>query len=183
MRVITGSSRGAKLTTLEGMETRPTADRVKEAIFNMIQFEIEGRNVLDLFAGSGQLGIETLSRGAATATFVDLNSEAVQVIKQNLIHTHLYEKAKVLSSDFASFLQHAKPGYDIILMDPPYGKGLIEAALPLAAPLVPKHGVIVCEAAVQDSMPETAGEFRLVQKNNYGKASVGIYRHVDAIEE
>lgn len=169
MKVITGTARGARLATLEGDETRPTAARVKEAVFSMIQFEIEGRNVLDLFAGSGQLGLEALSRGAAGATFVDRNSEAVDIIKQNLIHTKLFQKAIVAGADFEPFLAHCKSVFDIALIDPPYSKGLVVAALPFVAPLMSPGGVIVCEVAKKDSLPESAGDFHLVQTHYYGK--------------
>lgn len=176
MRVITGSARGAKLSALEGLDVRPTADRVKEAVFNIIQFEIEGRNILDLFAGSGQLGIEALSRGAASATFIDQNRDAIELIKQNLVHTKLFEKASVSHGDFQSFLTHSKHIFDIAFIDPPYSKGLIEASLPLVAPLMSENGVIVCEAAKKDPMPEAADEFKLVSTYSYGKTAVGIYR-------
>lgn len=179
MRVITGSARGMKLETLEGLDVRPTADRVKEAIFSMIQFEIEGRCVLDLFAGSGQLGLEALSRGADSATFVDQNNDAVAVIKKNLARTKLLPKARVAGADYHSFLTHCKTVFDISLLDPPYGKGLIEAALPLVAPLMAPAGVIVCEAAGIDPMPEAAGDFALRQIYRYGKTAVGLYRRPD----
>ncbi|HEX3026762.1 MAG TPA: 16S rRNA (guanine(966)-N(2))-methyltransferase RsmD [Clostridia bacterium] len=182
MRVITGLSRGSKLITLEGMDTRPTTDRVKESIFNMIQFELEGRKVLDLFAGSGQLGIEALSRGAESAVFIDQNPEAVKVIRQNLLHTKLAEKAKVLASDYASYLSHATTEFDIALMDPPYRQGLATAALPMVAALMSRYGVIVCETAAGEELPEQAGDFELSRRNVYGKASIAVYRFGKARE-
>jgi 16S rRNA (guanine(966)-N(2))-methyltransferase RsmD len=176
MRVITGTARGAKLATLEGEELRPTADSVKEAVFSSIQFEIEGRRVLDLFAGSGQLGIEALSRGAQSATFVDANAQAVQVIKQNLNHVRLLDKATVLTSDFSTCLAHAKTVFDIAFIDPPYSKGLAAKALPLVAAIMSPQGVIICEAAKLDELPMQAGDFVLVQTKAYGKTAVSIYR-------
>ena len=176
MRVITGSARGAKLTTLEGDELRPTADRVKEAVFSSIQFEIEGRRVLDLFAGSGQLGIEALSRGAQSATFVDMNDKAALVVKQNLAHVGLFDKATVLTGDFQPFLAHTKTVFDIVFIDPPYSKGLIDQALPLAAAKTSPQGVIVCEAAKRDTLPQQAGDFSLAATRNYGKTIIGYYR-------
>lgn len=178
MRVITGLARGAKLETLEGMELRPTADRVKESVFNMLQFELEGRRVLDLFAGSGQLGIEALSRGAALAVFVDANPEAVEVIKKNLQHTRLFEKSRVVSSDYESYLRHAKQEFDVALIDPPYGKGLAQAAFPLAAALMSAQGVIICEVAARDPLPEPEGGFALVRRSVYSKTAVGVYRRL-----
>jgi 16S rRNA (guanine(966)-N(2))-methyltransferase RsmD len=176
MRVITGTARGARLLTLEGMDTRPTGERVKEAIFSSIQFEIEGRRVLDLFAGSGQLGIEALSRGAQSATFVDSNAQAVTVIKQNLEHVKLADKASVVPGDYAAGLARSNTVFDIAFIDPPYGRGLAEKALMLAAPKMSRQGVILCETAKNDAMPEQAGDFELLKKKNYGKTAVSIYR-------
>jgi 16S rRNA (guanine966-N2)-methyltransferase len=176
MRVITGSARGKRLETLEGIDVRPTADRVKEAVFSSIQFEIEGRNTLDLFAGSGQLGIEALSRGAKSATFVDANPEAVKIIRSNLEHTELAKQSSVAAGDFEQFLTYTKAVFDIVFIDPPYSKGLVEKALPLVAPHVSDGGVIICEVARRDPLPEGAGGFTLTRKNDYGKTSVGIYR-------
>ena len=104
MRVITGIAKGRRLITLEGEDIRPTADKVKGAIFNSIQFDIEGRCVLDLFAGSGQLGIEALSRGADKAVFIDLSRKAVQVVTENLEHCNLKDKATVFNGDSLSYL-------------------------------------------------------------------------------
>ena len=108
MRIITGSARGARLETLDGNDTRPTAERVKEAVFSMIQFELEGRKVLDLFGGSGQMALEALSRGAAHATIVDSNPEAVKIIKINAKHTKLFEKTVVLGSDFRAYIRNMR---------------------------------------------------------------------------
>jgi 16S rRNA (guanine(966)-N(2))-methyltransferase RsmD len=176
MRVITGLAKGMRLETLEGLDVRPTADRVKEAAFSMIQFEIEGRNVLDLFAGSGQLGIEALSRGAKFATFVDTNPEAVKVIRSNLAHTELIHQASVAAGDFEQFLRYTKSVFDIVLIDPPYGKGLVDKALPLVSGHMSECGVIICEVARNDALPENAGDFHLEKRNDYGKTSLGIYR-------
>ena len=176
MRVITGIARGAKLLTLEGEDVRPTADRVKEAIFSIIQFEIEGRNVLDLFAGSGQLGIEALSRGAVSCTFVDQRNEAAAMVKQNLMNVKLFEKAKVLTSEAVAFLKYSKNVFDIAIIDPPYSKGLVNAVLPYVAPLMSPQGSIICEVAKKDELPKNAGDFVLVNQYNYGKTSVGLYK-------
>ena len=110
MRVITGAARGRRLKELEGYETRPTTDRVKEGIFNIVQFDIEGRKVLDLFAGTGQLGIESLSRGAASAVFVEQRRDAVALIRDNLKITDLGENARVVCGDALAFLSSAQIG-------------------------------------------------------------------------
>lgn len=176
MRVITGSARGRVLKTLEGEDVRPTTDRVKEAIFSIIQFEIEGREVLDLFAGSGQLGIEALSRGAAYATFTDLSKDAVSVIKSNLLTTGLHKNSAVLQTDALTFLKNSKKKFDIILMDPPYSKGLLQKALPFAAEVTNDGGVIVCEHPHGEEMPEKAGKFALYRSYKYGKLALSVYR-------
>jgi 16S rRNA (guanine966-N2)-methyltransferase len=176
MRVITGISRGAKINTLEGEDVRPTSDRVKEAIFSMIQFEIEGRNVLDLFAGSGQLGIEALSRGAVSCTFVDQRNDAAAITKQNLINVKLFEKAKVLTSEAVAFLKYSKNVFDIAIIDPPYSQGLVTAVMPYVAPLMSPQGTIICEVAKNDELPKSAGDFVLINKYFYGRTAVGLYR-------
>ncbi|MGN1347268.1 MAG: 16S rRNA (guanine(966)-N(2))-methyltransferase RsmD [Eubacteriales bacterium] len=149
MRVITGSARGTKLAALEGEVTRPTTDRVKEALFSMIQFDIEGRAVLDLFGGSGQLAIEALSRGAARATILDQSRDAVNVIIENAKKTHLFEKCRISVSDYASFLRGAagRETYDIVFLDPPYGSGLLPSALEglHKAGLCADGAYIICE--------------------------------------
>ena len=176
MRVITGLAKGMRLETLEGMDVRPTADRVKEAEFSIIQFEIEGRRVLDLFAGSGALGIEALSRGAKVATFVDANPEAVKVIRSNLEHTGLTKKASVAAGDFEQFLNYTKAAFDIVFIDPPYSKGLADRALQLMVSHMSENGVIICEVAKIDKLPEKSGDFTLARKSDYGKTSLYIYR-------
>ena len=119
MRVITGSARGRRLKALEGQDVRPTTDRVKEAVFSIIQCEIEGRNFLDLFAGSGQMGIEALSRGAAKAVFIDEKKSCIDIIKQNLVHTGLSDKAVVLNTGSLSFAKRpASESFDIAFLDP-----------------------------------------------------------------
>ncbi|MBQ8475062.1 MAG: 16S rRNA (guanine(966)-N(2))-methyltransferase RsmD [Clostridia bacterium] len=149
MRIITGSARGANIITLEGEHTRPTAERTKEALFSMLQFEIEGRKVLDLFAGSGQLGLEALSRGAAHCTFIDNTREAVDIVIKNAKNVKLFDRARVSSVDYAAFLKSAagKEQYDIIFLDPPYDAGYMAKALRLIADgdLLAYGGKIVCE--------------------------------------
>lgn len=131
MRVITGSARGTKLVSLEGENTRPTSDRVKEAVFSMLQFDIEGRAVLDLFGGSGQLALEALSRGAARATIIDQSRDAVNIIIENAKKTHLFEKCRISATDYMSFIRGAagREAYDIIFLDPPYASGLLPKSL------------------------------------------------------
>ncbi len=149
MRVITGSARGTKLDALEGEVTRPTTDRVKEALFSMIQFDIEGRAVLDLFGGSGQLAIEALSRGAARATIVDQSRDAVNIIMDNAKRTHLFDRCRISAADYSSFIRGAagREKYDIVFLDPPYDSGLLPASLEALhkGDLYADGAYIVCE--------------------------------------
>lgn len=149
MRIITGSARGIPLETLPGEDTRPTSDRVKEALFSMIQFEIEGRRILDLFAGSGQLGLEALSRGARHCIFIDNARAACDIITANAKKAKLYDRCRISTGDFVSFLRGAagREQFDIILLDPPYDAGYMPAALTAIAEggLLAHGGRIVCE--------------------------------------
>lgn len=176
MRVITGTARGRRLITLEGEDVRPTTDRVKEALFSIIQFETEGRKVLDLFAGSGQLGIEALSRGAKSAVFVDLSKKSVEVVKQNLESTGLGKNAIVLNTDSIAFAASRADRYDVAFLDPPYRTGLLQKALPLTANIMNEGGVIVCEAPFDEELPETAGNFKMTKEYKYGKIKLVTYR-------
>ena len=156
MRVITGTARGRVLRTLEGEDVRPTTDRVKEAVFSIIQFEIEGRRVLDLFAGSGQLGIEALSRGAASATFVDMSKDSLSAVKYNLEHTKLGDNAKVVQTDALSFLKLTKDKFDIVFLDPPYASSLVVDSMKLLSDVVAAGGCAICETPV-DSEGSSSG--------------------------
>lgn len=151
MRIITGIARGARLETLEGDATRPTAERAKEALFSMLQFELEGRTVLDLFGGSGQLGLEALSRGAASATFIDSSRDAADIIMQNARVCRLFDKCRISSMDSLAYLKSAsgRQSFDIIFIDPPYASGLIPDCLRLICDggLLARGGVVACECA------------------------------------
>lgn len=177
MRVITGSAKGRTLKTLEGESVRPTTDRVKEAVFSIIQFELEGRRVLDLFAGSGQLGIEALSRGAAQATFIDSDKDAVATVKDNLSKTKLTVYAQVIRTDALAFLQSTHGVYDIAFLDPPYSTGLLEKALDAVGSHIAEGGAVICELPFNDELPEsTAAGLALHKRYKHGKVSVALYR-------
>ncbi len=149
MRIITGTARGTNLVTLEGETTRPTTDKVKEALFSMIQFDLEGRNILDLFAGSGQLGLEALSRGAAKGTFIDESRNAVDVVIENAKKTHLFEKCRISTTGAIPFLKSAagREKYDIVFLDPPYGTTLLPQVLKQMADgsILAPGAIVVCE--------------------------------------
>lgn len=164
-----------RFETLSGEDVRPTADRVKEGMFSVVQFQLEGRRVLDLFAGSGQLGIEALSRGAAQAVFVDASRKAVEVIRKNLNHTGLEKAASVVNSDSLMFLRGRNAPFDVAFLDPPYGKGLLQQALPLTAELMNPGGVILCESPREEDLSGLGGEFVLKKEYCYGKIKVSRF--------
>lgn len=155
MRIITGSARGVRLDTLAGEDvTRPTAERTKQAVFSAIQFEVEGREVLDLFGGSGQMGLEALSRGAASCMFVDAAEEAIALIKRNAQKTRLFDRCRFLVSDYRNYLRKARgrAKFDLIFLDPPYALRALPEALTrlLEGELVSPDCIFVCESAEPD---------------------------------
>lgn len=176
MRVITGTARGKKLKTLESFDIRPTSDMVKEAIFSIIQFDVPGSSVLDLFAGSGQLGIEALSRGAEHCVFIDKNRAAYDVINDNLDNCGLKKSARVLLMDSLEYLKVAKNGLDIALLDPPYRMGLIEKALPLLENKMNDGAIIVCEHEKELALDDNYGRMKLYKRYKYGKIAVTVYK-------
>lgn len=175
MRVITGIARGAKLNTLDGDDVRPTPEKVKEAIFSAIQFRIEGRKFLDLFAGSGQMGIEALSRGASKAFFIDTGRDASAMIKKNLQSSGLEKDAIVLNMDSIDFLRRTKEKFDIAFLDPPYRKGILQNALSVIDNVMNKCGTIITENPVDEELPESIGCFELYRTYRFGKIRVSVY--------
>jgi len=178
MRVITGTARGRKLKEPAGMETRPTTDRVKEGIFSSIQFELEGRRVLDLFGGTGQMGVEALSRGAAHCTFVDLRKEAVSVIRENVNLTGFADRAQIIQGDALAFLSRCREPFDVIFLDPPYESGLLEKTMELVTTIdiVSENGIIVCENGSSAGWPQVLPPYRLQKEYRYGKIKTALYR-------
>ena len=178
MRVITGTARGRRLKELPGTETRPTTDRVKEAVFSIIQFDIEGRTVLDLFAGTGQLGIEALSRGARHADFVDQSRSAAALVRENLALCRLEDRGTVHQGDALAFLAAARQGYDLIFLDPPYGTGLLQKALEAVQrfDLLREGGILVCESPLDEPPPAPAAPYGLHRTYRYGKIQVAVCR-------
>ena len=179
MRVITGSARGRALETLPGEDVRPTVARVKEAVFSIIQFEIEGRRVLDMFGGSGQMAIEALSRGAASATILDSSRRSIEVIRRNLAATKLTDRAAVLETDALTFVRNCRHTFDIAFLDPPYGKGILQQALPVLAPHMASGGVILCESPLSEALPEQADAYKLYRTYRYGKTKITVYRDTE----
>jgi len=175
MRVITGSARGRKLTAPEGMDVRPTTDKVKEAIFSAIQFEIEGAYVLDLFAGSGQMGIEALSRGAEKTVFVDNSQKAIRCINNNLRTVNLEKYADVINLDSYDYIRHINRNFDIIILDPPYRYNHINNILPFAVQKLRNGGCIICEYETGAEIDIIPDGIKLRKSYRYGKISVSIF--------
>ena len=176
MRIITGSRRGRKLKTLPGDAVRPTPDRVKEALFNILQFDLEGRVFLDLFAGSGQIGLEALSRGAKRAVFVDSAKASCGVVLENIHTTGFENEAQVMNAEYASYLMRCTETFDIAFLDPPYGANLLRDTLERVTPHMNRGGLIVCESDAGQEMPERVGDFALARTYRYGRVHIWLYR-------
>lgn len=178
MRVITGKARGVTLKTPDGMQTRPTSDRVKEALFSIINFDIPGARVLDLFGGTGQLGIEALSRGAKSAVFVDAGEPACRLIRENLKRTKLEADGKVVRSDYLSYLNHCREQFDIIFLDPPYAEVFLENSLKRIAEIdiLQSNGIIVAERPLGKDLPWEMEGFTRSKDYKYGNTLLTIYR-------
>ena len=178
MRVITGKARGIQLKTPNGMLTRPTADRVKEALFSIINFDIPGAKVLDLFGGTGQLGIEALSRGAANAVFVDASEDSCKLIRENLKRTKLEQDAKVIRSDYLDYLNRCREQYNIIFLDPPYAEVFLENAIKRITEIdiLQSDGIIVAERPLGKDLPWEFDGYTRSKDYKYGKVLLTIYR-------
>ena len=178
MRVITGKARGVQLKTPDGMTTRPTTDRVKEALFSIIHFEIPGARILDLFGGTGQLGIEALSRGAKSAVFVDAGEPACKLIRENLRRTKLEADAKVIRSDYLEYLRRCREIFDIILLDPPYAEVFLENALNCIGEIdiLQSGGIIVTERPLGKDLNVEIPGYTRSKDYKYGKTLLAIYR-------
>ena len=178
MRVITGKARGVQLKTPDGMQTRPTTDRVKEALFSIINFDIPGAKVLDLFGGTGQLGIEALSRGAKSAGFVDAREDACKLIKENLRRTKLEQDGRVVRSDYLDYLKRCREQYSIIFLDPPYAEVFLENALKQITEIdiLQSDGIIVTERPLGKELPWEFEGFTRSKDYKYGKTLLTIYR-------
>ena len=168
MRVITGTAKGRRLKEPKGTDVRPTSDMVKESVFNIIHNDVEGRRVLDLFAGSGQLGIEALSRGAAEVVFIDRSAAAVKLVKENLARCGF--TARVEQTESLSFLERCGR-FDLIFLDPPYDTKLVNAALQKIQniDILTDGGIIVCESCRETAISPLTEPYRVFSERNYGK--------------
>jgi len=180
MRVITGKARGVQLKTPEGLLTRPTADKVKEACFSIINFDIPGAKVLDLFGGTGQLGIEALSRGAESAVFVDAREDACKLIRENLKRTKMEQQGRVIRSDYMDYLKRCKEKFNIIFLDPPYAEVFLENALNRITEIdiLQSNGIIITERPLGKELPWEFEGYIRSKDYKYGKILLTIYRKV-----
>lgn len=179
MRVISGDKRHIILKTLDSMSIRPTTDKIKETLFNMIQFELNDVNFLDLFAGSGAIGIEALSRGSKSATFVEIDTLAIKVIKENLIRTKLIDKANVIKADVNYILPDLKTAepFHIVFMDPPYDKNLYVEPMKVLSKsnLIDKDSIIIIETSKNDDVSKVC-EFGFdIEKEKIYKSNKHVF--------
>lgn len=179
MRITTGIVKGMKLKSVPGLDTRPTTDRVKQSLFNTIQFDIEGRNVLDLFAGSGQLGLEALSRGASHAVFVENSPIALSTIRENVQKTGFCDRSEIIRSDYKAYLQSARgAGFHLVFVDPPYREGFLNRILNFIQTfdIVKDNGIIICEGTASEKLSDRFGNLELIKRANYGNTALVYYK-------
>ena len=182
MRIITGRAKGVRLETLDGIATRPTSERVKEALFSSLQFDIADRRVLDLFSGSGQLALEALSRGASYAVMVDRSKDAVKIIRQNIAKTKLSNLCEVHNCEFKDYiLKNKGKKFDIVFIDPPYSAGLYNECLSLllSCDMLKPSSLVVCESESDDllaDVPELKEQLEVFKQARYGRSSISIFK-------
>ncbi len=176
LRIITGTAKGKRIETLEGEATRPTSERIKEAVFSSIQFDVENRRVLDLFAGSGQMGLEALSRGAASASFVDLSREAIDIVKKNAKMTGFFDVSRYMVSDWRNYIRKAsgRDVYDLVFIDPPYSMECCNEALDklASAGLLASGAIVVLESGTEEYDPDAHPDFEVIKSTHYGKKTI-----------
>ena len=178
MRVIAGKAKGIILKTPDGMLTRPTADRVKEALFSILQFDIPGTKVLDLFGGTGQLGIEAISRGAKSAVFVDAADAPCRLIKENLRRAKMETEGRVVRADYLQFLSQCRETFDIIFLDPPYAEVFLENSIKKISEIdiLQSGGIIVTERPVEKALNLEIDGFSRSKDYKYGRTLITLYR-------
>lgn len=187
MRVITGSAKGKPLKTVKGRAIRPTADRVKESLFNVIGWRVVDADFLDLFAGSGNVGIEALSRGARSCVFVELMTPHLKVVAENLAATNLKDRAELIRRDARAALVdlgQRQRRFHLIFVDPPYGQDLVPPSLELIAQhgLLAEEGWVICEHDRKDPVPDSAGGLTKFRELVFGDTVLSLYRAMDLME-
>ena len=183
MRIISGLARGRKLKEPQGLDTRPTTGKVKESLFNIIQFELEGRRVLDLFAGTGQLGLEALSRGAEHCTFVDQRREAAALVRENIALCRFESQSRVAQEEALSFLACCRERFDVVFLDPPYQSGLLEKTLERLTQfdILREHGIIVCESGAEWTLPPVPPPYEVGREYRYGQIKLTVCRRSGSV--
>lgn len=184
MRIITGIAKGRKIIAPEGMDTRPTSDRVKESVFNIISKKVYGARVLDLFSGTGNLGLEAISRGAEWCTFIEKNKITHKILLENVNNLGFSEKCEVYSRDAFDVLEMLGKNsekYDIIFLDPPYSKGLIERAIIKISEnsLINNKGIIMSEYDENDVIPENINGINIFRTEKYGRTKISFWTKED----
>ena len=184
MRIISGLARGRKLKEPQGLDTRPTTGKVKESLFNITQFELEGRRVLDLFAGTGQLGLEALSRGAEHCTFVDQRREAAALVRENIALCRFESQSRVAQEEALSFLACCRERFDVVFLDPPYQSGLLEKTLERLTQfdILREHGIIVCESGAEWTLPPVPPPYEVGREYRYGQIKLTVCRRSGSVK-
>lgn len=177
MRIVAGVKKGQRLKALEGGSVRPTTDRVKESLFNILQYRVEGRVFLDLFAGSGQVGIEALSRGAKQAVFVDNSRKSMQVVKENITKVGFAPFSELYQGDFQMYLAHTALRFDVVYIDPPYRQNLLLPALEASVKCTADTGIVVCEHPLDEAVPDRVSAFLHIKSYRYGKILLSVFEH------
>ena len=177
MRIIAGELKGRKLVTPKDDSVRPTTDKVKEAVFSMLMPWLPDSVVLDLFAGTGSLGLEALSRGAKRAYFVDRDRRSIAMVRENVAHCRVEDRSVILCSDHASAMNRIHDTVDIVFLDPPYKAGLMTDCLQRldSSGLVPEGGLVVAEHGAQETLPEECAGFNRIKERRYGKICISVY--------
>ncbi|MDD7719006.1 MAG: 16S rRNA (guanine(966)-N(2))-methyltransferase RsmD [Eubacteriaceae bacterium] len=185
MRIITGEYRGRRLESPIGYDVRPTTDKVKEAIFNIIMNDIWDATCVDLFAGTGNLGLEALSRGAKKCYFGDNSRESLNLIKANVKMCRAEDKSVIIAGDYTKTLSRINEKIDIFFLDPPYKDGLYENCLELIdeLDLLSEDGIVVAEHGIRDYVPEEIGRLEIIKQRKYGKIMVTIYAEKNTGED
>ena len=190
LRITTGTAKGKAIKTLEGEATRPTSERIKQAIFSSIQFDVEGRRILDLFAGSGQMGLEGLSRGAKSCMFVDSAREAMDIVKANAKAVGFFDSCRYLVSDWRNYIRKAsgREVFDLVFIDPPYSLMCAAEAVRLLQKggMLALGAIVVCEVGEENFDPESFSGFEALKSTHYGKktfVNILLYRGEDENEQ
>lgn len=178
MRIISGNFKGRKLKTLEGMNTRPTADRIKESLFNILGSKVYDSKVLDLFAGSGALGLEALSRGACFCVFIDSSKDAISIVKDNINLCKQENNSKIINKDYLVALKSLEDKFDIIFVDPPYSKGIEISVLENINTMLSEDGIIIIETDKADIPPDNINGLIKYDARKYGRTLISFYKHI-----